>query len=449
MKKIIFLLILFLLISPFIIFSDSSEENQGREENQKKKNFYESESGGSDPFSQVKFVPAISFIMDVSYLNRNVGQKKIRSFDIPGFLYQNAGDDQGHSVSLLQGENGFNLNYAELSLFAAVDPYFDLFTAFHLAEDHFEIEEVYVTMRKLPFGLGMKLGKFLSSFGRLNAQHAHTWNFMEVPLIYRVFFGDEGLCEKGVQINWVAPTDFFLSLGFESLQGENGTSFGIEGFEMSDGDDESVFKIEEKKGPGLFTIFGKTSIDIGDLVILVGVSYAEGESRINNEGDTDSHFFTGRAKVFGLDMTLKYLLDSYRYISLQSEFMSRDLDGRFYKTDLYEGGNFPDIFISDLSRSQSGIYSELVYRFSRLWRTAFRFDLLNRNRVYSDGIESVLPENMKRYSFMIDYSPTEFSRIRLQYNYNDYLFSDGEVNKFGELNLQLNISIGAHGAHPF
>ncbi len=392
------------------------------------------QGGSSDPFSQTKFVPAISFVMDFSYLNRDLGDFGSMGFEMPGFL------PAGHtSGPLLNGEKGFNFNYAELSLFATVDPYFDLFTSFHLGEDFFEVEEAYVTTRKFPHGFGLKMGKFLSSFGRFNAQHAHTWNFQELPLVFRVFFGEDGLNEKGFQLNWVAPTDFYLSLGVELFQGENSTSFGLDEAEILNEDNGSEFEIEGADGPGLFVVFAKTSADIGDLIFLGGVSYAEGETRSISENG--GNVLSGRSKIYGFDITIKYLIDSYRYISLQTEYIDRQFEGKFYEAGNPEGSEF--------SRSQAGFYSELVYRMSKLWRSALRYDLLNRNNILINGSGTILPEDMNRYSFMIDYSPTEFSRIRLQYNNNRYLYLDGNLKNFSELNLQLNFSIGAHGAHPF
>ncbi len=442
MRIILYITIMLgILINPGFSSERGNEKDRGNEAGNEV--LYSEEGGSSDPFSQTKFVPAISFIMDVSYMNRNLGHDETGSLFIPGFLYPNSGEESVHGGSIVSGKNGFNLNYAELSLFAAVDPYFDLFTALHLSEEHFEVEEVYVTTRKLPMGFGMKIGKFLSSFGRMNSLHAHTWNFREAPLVYKVLFGDDGLLEKGVQLNWIAPTDFFLSIGFEVSQGENGTSFGVEGFELPEGE------VEDVETPGLYTLFGKVSFDVGDLVILGGVSYAHGQSRTSHTENNTVNYFSGNTKVSGIDMTLKYLLDSYRYISIQTEYMNRDLDGVSYFVALNSESETSPFRSYGTSGSQSGFYSELVYRFSRLWRTAARYDLLNRNNMFYGGDKTELPKNMKRYSMMIDYSPTEFSRIRLQYNYNDYLYSDVGVRKFGELNLQLNIAIGAHGAHPF
>ena len=49
-----------------------------------------------------------------------------------------------------------------------------------------------------------------------------------------------------------------------------------------------------------------------------------------------------------------------------------------------------------------------------------------------------------RYSLMVDWSNSEFSRMRFQYNHDSA--SVDSDNQFG---LQYIFSIGAHGAHSF
>ncbi len=51
---------------------------------------------------------------------------------------------------------------------------------------------------------------------------------------------------------------------------------------------------------------------------------------------------------------------------------------------------------------------------------------------------------------MVDYTFSEFTRLRLQYNRNSALYNEeGEQQDVDTLIMQLNISIGAHGAHAF
>ena len=60
------------------------------------------------------------------------------------------------------------------------------------------------------------------------------------------------------------------------------------------------------------------------------------------------------------------------------------------------------------------------------------------------------PENLNKYSAMVEYSTSEFAKFRLQYNHNRALYDeDGRRQNVDTLILQANFSIGAHGAHSF
>ncbi len=415
-------------------------------------------SSKKDPFSQKKFLPAISLIIDFSYVRRNIEQEIFESLSVPGFFEGDAhAQNDGHSHGSPNNEEGFNFNYGELVLAAAVDPYLDLFASFHLSEDSFEIEEAYVTTRRLPLGLRLKLGKFLSGFGRLNSQHAHLWDFSDIPLVYRAFFGQEGMADKGIQLNWVAPSDFYLAFGIETLQGSSLTSFGTKGFHLIDADTEEELEIEDSVLPSLWTFFGKTSMETGDLVLLTGASFASGSARSNHfEDEREAHGFSGNTKIFGIDVTAKYIIDSYRYLALQVEYISRTQKGTRYDIhgdgEGHEGEEAHEAFeVEDnpFEKRQAGFYGQLVYRFHRLWRIGGRWDRLLKNDVQQDGNSRGLPENLNRYSFMMDHSPTEFSRVRLQYNINRYTTLENEPKHYQSIVLQFNLAIGAHGAHPF
>lgn len=441
--------------------SNREKDNKDNEKKIKLTGLYGSGAKASpkDPFSQNKFIPGISFIMDFSYKRLSIGREIFQSLEVPGFfeVAGHAHGDEGHSHGG-GGTEGFNLNYGELVLYAPVDPYFDLFTTFHLSEGDFEIEEAYVTTRKLPYGFGLKLGKFYSGFGRLNAKHSHVWDFADTPLVLRAFFGQEGLVDKGVQLNWVAPMDFYLALGLESLQGTNESSFGIEGFRVIDEETEEEVEIEDTVLPNQWTVYGKTSIESGDFVFLAGASYAWGQSRMNHfEDEHEAYGFSGDTRIFGLDFTAKYIIDSYRHLTLQVEYLSRNMEGTHYGVHENGGhgheGEEPgeeegehedehdhellEVEMNPFDKKQSGLYAQLVFRFHKLWRMGARWDWLNGN------------DSLNRYSFMVDYNPTEFSRIRLQYNLNRFTFLEEERRNYSEFMVQFNLAIGAHGAHSF
>jgi hypothetical protein len=371
------------------------------------------------PFSQAKFVPDLALILDFSWLSRNVSDKSYNGLEIPGLL----------QAQELSGQ-GFNLNYAELAISAAVDPYFDLFTTFHLSAGEFEIEEAYFKTRQLPLGLQMKAGKFLSHFGRMNGQHEHIWNFNDAPLILKTFFGAEGLNEKGVQIGWLAPTRFYLLLGTEILAGDNEVSFGREGF----------LEVKDVPMPGLLTTFIQSSADVGKISFLGGVSLALGKSRLNNLDDKETpQALATNTTLAGADLTARLTIDSYRYLLLQGEFILRRSRG-----DLFQDG-LPQA----VCKNQSGFYCDLIWRFDRRFKAGVRLDMVSGNRIEVAGERTILPDDLWGLSAALDFTPTEFSRLRLQYRYDHAQFSENERTPIHELSIGVNLAIGAHGAHPF
>jgi len=381
------------------------------------------------------FNPDISFILDNSYVGRSVEDEIFEELEIPG-LYHPHHNFHAHSHGLNKN-NGFNFNYGELYLYSPVDPYFDLHVVIPFSEEGLEIEEGYIVTRGLPFNLQFKMGKFRSSFGRLNVQHLHFWDFSNLPLVYKVFLGDDGLVEKGVNINWVLPFPFYLSLGLEVLQGENEQSFGIKGFSA-----ESI-SVEDAKVPNLSVGFLKNSFDIGNLSILTGLSFATGKSRISHLLEEELHAFAGKTKIFGFDFTAKYFINSYRYLSFQGEFILRNQKGKEYEYD----GN--QLYENSVSKVQGGFYSQLVLRFTRRWRTGFQYNLINKNDVKVNDIRKDFPQHFLSYYAMLEFNPTEFSRIRLEVGQNRTFYHEGKKKTINEVILEFNFAIGAHGAHPF
>ena len=95
--------------------------------------------------------------------------------------------------------------------------------------------------------------------------------------------------------------------------------------------------------------------------------------------------------------------------------------------DYYEKG-------VDYSEDQSGWYVQGAWQFAPLWRAGLRFD----------DVDASLGRTSSRSSVMFDYSPSEVSRLRLQYT-NDSGLSNADDQWF----LQYIMSLGAHGAHQF
>jgi len=394
------------------------------------------------PFQQQNFVPDISLILDASAGGRNLSNAAYQALRQPLSLRQPM--DLHHAMNL---NNSFNFNYAELTLSAPVDPYFDLLTTFHLTPLEFEIEEAYFNTRGLPWNLQLKAGKFLSHFGRINPQHAHFWQFNDLPVIQQAFFGNHGLNELGARLSWLVPLELYLELGLELLQGQNRSSFGTQGFEVGD---QALLEVNT---PNLLVATAKTSVDLLDnLVLLGGLSYAQGGTRFAaQDAPADVHVhqlndelpglenFAGGNQVWGLDLNLRWFIDSYRELSWQSEYLYRDLQG-----SQYTGSG-----AQTLNKQQSGFYSQLLWRFDQQWRTGLRLDLLTQNQTQLAAQAVNGPAGLPRYTAMLEYNPTEFSRFRLQYNLDQTRFAGARQETVHEVFLQVNLAMGAHGAHEF
>ena len=105
--------------------------------------------------------------------------------------------------------------------------------------------------------------------------------------------------------------------------------------------------------------------------------------------------------------------------------------------------------------AQSGWYLQGVYQFMPAWRAGLRYDRLSSGTpdigLVGSGVLTAadFPQlaswHPSRTSLMFDYSPSEFSRLRLQFA-QDKSRPDGTDN---QIFLQYLMSLGVHGAHTF
>jgi hypothetical protein len=354
--------------------------------------------------------PNISLILNTFGYTSNLKENELQNRGVPGYATEG-----------IENRKGFNLESAELFLFAPVDPYFNLYATIPITEDGVELEEAYFLTTSLPYGFQIKGGKFKSGFGRINGQHPHAWDFTDAPLPYRAFMGGEGITEKGVQLNYLPPLPFYMLLGVELLQGEN----------------EILFGPDARSGPHAFTAYAKASFDISDnATILFGPSVITGSTNTDTvAGDSE---FKGTSTLCDLEMTYKWKPSKTQSFTLQSEYLYRWQRGDLENTITT---------VDSLKRAQDGLYVQGVYQLNR-WRAGVRYDLLDlfKKDFILEGNQTNFGQKPWRATGMLEFNPTEFSRIRLQYNH-DRSGRDGRTNN--EWWLQGIFGIGAHGAHPF
>ena len=386
------------------------------------------------------FNPDVSAIVDMFY-HQSDSKEGIGHVtgEMAGFGHAHGHGGEGHHHH--GPDKGFNLRHLEVQLSAAVDPYFKGSAIVAVAEEGAEMETAEIETTGLPWGLKLRGGKFYSDFGYINAQHAHQWDFADQPLIYKLCLGEHGLNEKGLQLSWLAPTPFYLLAGVEVFQGENENLFAYHGEEplpTHDGPRVGVGWL--KIGPNLS----------GRHALQFGVFAATGKHQEEHDGDGDGaadHWLDGDSTFWGGDAVYKY--DAPRahgqgdFIA-QAEYFSREKDLRLVAHDLA-----PQFVGNSRVDRQDGYYAQAVYGFLPRWRAGVRWEQVGLTN------ESELPNgttktfgSSRRASAMLDFSPSEFSRIRLQVSQGSYETAEGRED-VAEVYVQWMISLGAHGAHKF
>lgn len=127
----------------------------------------------------------------------------------------------------------FRAQEFELDLQSALDPFSRArVTVAFSDEGEVEIEEGWVSYSALPGGLQLFAGKFRQRFGPLNREHLHALPQVDYPLVYQSFFGEEGLAQTGISLDWTLPRlgAAATELTLEITDGES-EIFGGESFE--------------------------------------------------------------------------------------------------------------------------------------------------------------------------------------------------------------------------
>ena len=379
--------------------------------------------------SENAFNPAISAILNGVYSNLSQDPNGYR---INGFV-PTMGD-------VAPPRRGFSLGESELGIAANIDHLFrgTLIAAIQPDGTGVEVEEATIQTLALSRGFSVKAGRFFSAVGYQNQIHAHAWDFTDQPLVMKAFLGGQ-LSDDGVQVKWVAPTELYLDLGAELARGR--------AFPASD---------PNKNGAGAINWFAHLGGDVGaSLAWQAGLSYYMTSPRDRTYEDPQSgvgNSFTGRSRLWAASGVLKWAPEgnsTVRNLKLQGEYFRRKESGEL--TFDPAGAALSDGYAS----RQSGWYAQGVYQFMPQWRAGYRYDQLDSGATSIGLVDSgalaaadfpvLAGYKPKRHSVMVDWSPSEFSRVRLQLA-RDYSRQDQPDN---QVFLQYIVSLGAHGAHTF
>jgi hypothetical protein len=341
-------------------------------------------------------------------------------------------------------KRGFSLRNAEIALDGAIDPYFKGFANIVLKldkdnETEIELEEAYLQSTSLPHNLQLKAGQFFAPFGRNNLQHPHQWAFVDAPIISTRAFGPDGLRSIGVQLSWLTPLPFYTEVFLDVLDGQGGTAFSFRNAGEPDPLGVNRYAGRATSGRNLrgfqdlvYVPRVASSIELTETqTLLAGLSGAFGA----NETGPSS-----RTEIYGADLFWKWkpsnAHEGFPFVSWQTEGMFRRFGAG---ADASAIPALPSENLHDY-----GFYSQVLYGFKPHWATGLRGELATGNSGLFDPSDPFRGDRY-RISPVLTWYPSEFSKIRLQYNYDQGQY-------FGTAHsvwMQLEFLLGAHGAHKF
>jgi hypothetical protein len=378
------------------------------------------------------FNPAVSLILQGTYANTS---QDPNTYHITGFV------PSGGEVN--PPKRSFGLGETELAIASNIDPYFRGIAVASLApEGGVNVEEAYFQTLALSQGFTLKGGRFFSGIGYLNEQHQHAWDFQDAPLAYKAFLGGQ-FAQNGLQLKWIVPTDLFVELGAEA---GSGNSFP--------GNDLN------KNGIGGSALFAHVGGDIGDSYAWrSGLSYLKTSPNGRSYQDVDAlgnpttNTFSGSANLWVADAILKWAPhgdSTYNNFKLQGEYFRFTQDGALTYNDTAGSAVFGQV-TGPFSGTQSGWYVQSAWQFYPRWRVGYRYDRLNYGTVSNGSgppaadFPLLAAYSPTRNTLMLDWSATEFSRLRLQFASDKSRLGLTDNQVF----VQYIYSLGAHGAHKF
>ena len=312
-------------------------------------------------------------------------------------------------------ENRFFPREIELNIFGQIDPYARADVRIESGEEEpgaetgVSLAEATITLLALPYGTQAKLGQMRNRFGWSNVVHEHDLPWVDRPDVYRIFLGDEGLVEKGVEATWVPD---FLPFYVEVLGG------------VFDGDNEVAFGLGSLKTP-LATGRVRAFFELTDtMAIQVGTSVASGE--------TPDRL---RSTLAGFDLKYKFRPEGWLHplLTLGAEGI---YSIRRIENDLGE----------KTTRDRFGWYGWGEVQPWRRWAFGVRYDSTQY---------PVNPGRQWAVEPYLSFLPSEFLRFRLAYKHTErtnregFDLDGGSGRIVDELFLQATFILGAHPAHGF
>ncbi len=340
---------------------------------------------------------------------------------------------------------GFSIPNAELVFDGTVDPYLKavanvVYKLDANGETGVELEEMYFLTTSLPGNLQVKGGQFFTEFGRQNPQHPHSWAFADQPLALNRMFGPEGLRSQGLRVSWLLPTSFYTEATLAVLNSAGTTTYSFRSEESAAiHGGVPVERAVRGAGDMLYVPRVATSVDLTSTqTLLMGVSGAFGP---NSSGPG------ARTQIYGADVYWKWKSPTahqgFPFVAFQSEALMRR-----YGAAMREAEAIPQLTLPSESLRDRGVYAQLQWGIRPMLVAGVRADYASAVSAQREIVYLYAPverANRARYSTNLTWFPSEYSKFRVQYNY-DHRRGIGNDHS---LLLQFEFLLGAHAAHKF
>ena len=443
------------------------------------------ETKGAAPAATIRrsgdnsFNPAIGVVLNSRFVDRSKEE-----VGLPGFQL-------GHESE--RPDKGFSLGHSEVTMSGNIDDKFrgalTLGLGAHDDETEVELEEAYIQTLAgsgMPDGVRLKAGRALWTFGYLNEQHAHADDFADRPLPYRAFL-DGAYNDDGLELSVVLPGELYSEIGGGVFRGGD-TPFG--GSESGREAWSAYARIGGDVGSNSALRLGAYVLD-GEAHGRAGGAHAHDDEHAHDDDHDDEHAhedeeehdndndmamgdddhddhdehahseyfsegaFTGDTRLFGVDFRYTWAPTGNARDSeliLQGEYFRRSETGSYTLQEEHEecDEELPEDhghkvcethveeMVEDLNGDSSGWYAQAVYKFLPQWRAGMRYARL------SPPSAAELDNDVSTVSAMLDWTNSEFGRVRFQYNRESF----GETRD-NQVILQYVMSLGAHSAHSF
>jgi len=334
----------------------------------------------------------------------------------------------------------------ELSVNGYLNPYVraDAVLGWHEGSNA-ELEEAYASvLRGFPFGMNLRVGKYLLEFGRLNPVHEHAYSFLKRPLPHAKIFGEHGLSDMAVRASVLLPTGAAytelmggLLRGDAMVGGHHHDESGLE-------NDQHDSAEEEQHRPGL-GFFGRLTSSMsvseaaelavgGSVLNTVHEFYEDDDTSAVQESEPGSDEpIQLRAWVIGGDIKYKNKRSRYSTLQIEAETLAR----------------FAERHDGDGRLSSYGAYGYLDYRFRQRYNVGgvVEWTRIAGHETDEEGEDhAVHNHEIRRFGLFAGFAPVEeTSLMRLAGHWTEPDDADG----FWEVALQMVFSLGPHQPHNF